>query len=62
VELQLNENFIEFHKHFHNEILDLQLQAFAARDIAHGFLGHLSNTNCYYTIVRTKCVIHFKRL
>jgi len=23
--------------------LDLQLQAFAARDIARGFLGHLSN-------------------
>jgi len=35
--------------------LDLQLQAFAARDIARGFLGHsyqlrfskLGNTNCY---------------
>jgi len=50
--------------------LELQLQAIAARDITHGFLGysyqsHFSNlgtTNCYFKIVYCECVLHYKRL
>jgi len=48
----------------------LQLQAFAARDIVRGFLGHsyqlrfckLGNTNCYFKIFCCKCVLLFERL
>jgi len=47
--------------------LELQLQAIAARDIAHGFLGHsyqthfsnLGTTNCHFKFVRCECVFNF---